>query len=348
MGIKKVQDKEALEFSKKKCLEIFNVFVDLCEKHSITYWLDCGGLLGSVRHKGMIPWDNDIDVSVPYNDYIKICKILYDFTLDKNNPYVLFFHKTGFEMCYDYFGDTSAMNDGIYPAHIDIECIKYIKNTPKDIKTDISWANIAGLYYNGALKYEDSVIPEHTHFLPTKEEDVLISANRFFKAYNQYMEDNSSLELEEKKENILLYYSKNDILVKRKRGHFKYTDVFPLGTTEFEGRTYAAPGNITAYLTHLYGENFIIPPPENERPKYMDAMFTAHIDKNKWHRFLIDFYKLGIRNYVLTSKNKKYARPIRRVYSSLLLAMKCIVRGDFSMLRGLIFYSYNKARNKAI
>lgn len=346
MGIKKVHTDKALEFSKKKVLEVFNVFVDLCEKHNITYWLDCGGLLGSVRNQGMIPWDNDIDVSVPYNDYMRIRDILHEFTQDENNPYILFYYKTGFELCYDYFGDTSAIADGIYPAHIDIECIKFVKNTPEDIRTDISWANIAGLYYLGALKYPNSVIAEHEHFLPSSNDNIQVSKQRFFKAYNQYMKDSMSLETDNtiEKKDILLYYSKNDIFVKRKRAHFKYTDIFPLGTTEFEGRIHAAPGNLDAYLTHLYGVNYMVPPPENERPKYMDMMFVSNVNKNEWHRFLLDFYKSGFRNFVLTSKNKKLTRPIQKVVSFTTLSLKCIFRGHFVMVKGLIFYSLNKVK----
>lgn len=42
----------------------------------ISYWFDFGGLLGAVRHKGFIPWDNDLDISINYDDKEKLIEIL--------------------------------------------------------------------------------------------------------------------------------------------------------------------------------------------------------------------------------------------------------------------------------
>ena len=49
-----------------KALELLS---NICEKHNIDYYLLAGSCLGGVRHKGMIPWDDDIDVGIPNEQY---------------------------------------------------------------------------------------------------------------------------------------------------------------------------------------------------------------------------------------------------------------------------------------
>lgn len=59
----------------KKCLEITLVFKDFCERHGLLFYLCGGGCIGAIRHKGFIPWDDDIDVFMPREDYEKMCKL---------------------------------------------------------------------------------------------------------------------------------------------------------------------------------------------------------------------------------------------------------------------------------
>ena len=61
-----------------KELVILRAFKRVCEKNNLTYFLCGGTLLGAVRHKGFIPWDDDIDVCMPYADYRAFLKIAQD------------------------------------------------------------------------------------------------------------------------------------------------------------------------------------------------------------------------------------------------------------------------------
>ena len=62
----------SFEESKKIELDILLAVADFCDKHNLTYFLAYGTLIGAIRHKGFIPWDDDIDIQMPRADYDKL------------------------------------------------------------------------------------------------------------------------------------------------------------------------------------------------------------------------------------------------------------------------------------
>lgn len=88
-----------LEEMQQRELKILKYFKKFCDVNNLNYFLAWGTLLGAVRHKGFIPWDDDIDVYMPYDDYKRFLEIYKDndkyYLCDwsKNDNYILQFSK---------------------------------------------------------------------------------------------------------------------------------------------------------------------------------------------------------------------------------------------------------------
>ena len=65
---KRITDEETKELQ-KYILDILLAIDKVCREHNLTYYLIAGTMLGAVRHKGFVPWDDDADVALPRKDY---------------------------------------------------------------------------------------------------------------------------------------------------------------------------------------------------------------------------------------------------------------------------------------
>ncbi|KHM51713.1 hypothetical protein NZ47_09100 [Anaerovibrio lipolyticus] len=75
-----------------KLMELLVELDRVCKKHSITYFAEAGTLIGAARHKGFIPWDDDIDISMLRPDYEKFKRVALE---ELSRPYILVNAYTG-------------------------------------------------------------------------------------------------------------------------------------------------------------------------------------------------------------------------------------------------------------
>lgn len=60
---------------RNELLAVLQQYHEFCDEHHLTYYLIGGGLIGAIRHQGFIPWDDDIDVAMPREDYEKFLSL---------------------------------------------------------------------------------------------------------------------------------------------------------------------------------------------------------------------------------------------------------------------------------
>ena len=80
-------------------LDLLHELDRVCKKHGLTFFADSGTMLGAIRHKGFIPWDDDIDVAMMRDEYEQLCKI------------------AGEEFSYPYFFQTEYTDHGTLRGH---------------------------------------------------------------------------------------------------------------------------------------------------------------------------------------------------------------------------------------
>lgn len=253
-------DKNILKELHKVEVEILDEFVRVCNKHNLRYWLVGGTLLGAIRHKGFIPWDDDIDIGMPREDYNKFISLAEK---ELKNKY--FIHYIGndknFYLNFLKIKKKNTLFDEKLIEKIDTKKNIFIDIFPYDeVENPHAKSFIIKNYIYKNLTplalYKTKILEKNKLRRPWLRFLVLPFT------YQSILKFQRKIEISEnKKENCQFvtsytgsYNFQKETLPKEK--------IYPLKEAEFEGKKYYIPNDYDYYLTNIYGDYMKLPPKE--------------------------------------------------------------------------------------
>lgn len=274
-------DKETLrklQLTELKCLDEVK---RICELHNLKYFLIAGTLIGAIRHKGFIPWDDDIDIGMMRDDYEKFleyCKT--DLNIDE------FFLQTP---------ETEKDSADFELARIRLNNTKFIETHRKDLQIhhgifvevfpydDLPESQLRCLLYSDSFRILKKAVGIRMGYR-YKAKNLL---NRFIIYFMAFCTKIIPLEKMKKIMNNyhLKYQNPNSKYVFLIAGGTSYkeerhlrTTVTELSQAEFEGKLYPIPKNYHEFLSEQYGD-YMTPPPIE---KQVNQCLVEEIDFGKY------------------------------------------------------------------
>lgn len=255
-----------IEESKKIQLELLTDIHSFCEDHDLTYFLMFGTLLGAIRHKGFIPWDDDIDICMPRKDYLFLQK-------EYNNSPVRPFSKAVFcetdESYYYPFGkliDTRTVlkedvnTSGSIGVYIDIFPLDYLsENVKSNVNTRRKLHFLRDVLSVSILPGSDrrKGIKRIVHSVLNKFSS-LINMNYISKKMNVI-----SMKLNNGENSSYMGIISN-IDAKGINRTYEAAWFASKRLTEFECKHFYIPDKYDEILSYVYGD-YMTPPPDDKR-----------------------------------------------------------------------------------
>ena len=217
----------------KMLLEVDKV----CKEHKIQYWLDYGALLGAVRHKDYVPWDDDIDICMMREDYDKFMDVFNQNTSDKNLYVEKYRERKGkcniLKVFHKHFSNVfiDIFPYDFYVEKLDTEGKKALQQKIKKIKKNAyrkgrKSAEEQQKYVESLLKIRDEKICDGKTPDASKKPAVFWGID-FNHTSGRWVHD--------------------------------YETMFPLSEVEFCGHKFPAPADVDLYLTSVYRDYMTLP-----------------------------------------------------------------------------------------
>lgn len=236
-------------------MEVLQEFHNFCTSNQLNYSLCAGTLLGAIRHKGYIPWDDDIDVMMPRRDYQKLLEIFQSDTCTlyhyaKQKSYMISYAKISDNKTY-VIEDVVYKSD--YGIDIDIFPLDFFPDTIEESK---KWSRCLG-YYKDIRDVKNIKLSRKRSI--TK--NITLAFLRLFAAPIPMKWLVRKVDIISQK-----YASKTDGYLGNMTNGYRMRERNPMAEklidVEFEGRLFKAIDNYDVYLTGLFGDYMKLPPKE--------------------------------------------------------------------------------------